>query len=100
MFDLRARYGFLALALFLAGCEAPPPPPPPQPVSPVSVFGTPFLIALKIPACVATIAIAGPASALQQLAAPTQDGLQPDIRPVLDFGIEQNCGPPYYVLPH
>ena len=75
MFDLRARFRFLAFALFLAGCAEPPPPS--QPVSPVSVFGTPFLIAFKIPACVATIAIAGPAAALQQLAAPTEDGLSP-----------------------
>ena len=98
MFDHRARFGFLACAFFLAGCAAPPPPAS-QPVSPVSVIGTPFLIAFKIPACVATIAIAGPAAALQQMAAPTEDGLQPDIRPALDFGIEQNCGPPYAVLP-
>lgn len=100
MFDHRARFGFLAFALLLAGCAAPPPPPPQvQPVSPVSVFGTPFLIAFKIPACVATVAIAGPAAALQQMAAPTEDGLQPDFRPALDAGIAANCGPPYYVLP-
>jgi hypothetical protein len=45
------------------------------------------------------VAIAGPAAALQQMAAPNQDRLQPDIRPALDAGIDQNCGPPYYVLP-
>jgi hypothetical protein len=50
-------------------------------------------------ACVATLAIAGPAATLQQLAAPDQDGLQPDIRPALDAGIGHNCGPPYVVLP-
>jgi hypothetical protein len=99
MFDLCARFGFLAFALFLAGCAAPPPPPA-QPISAVNVIGTPFLIAFKIPACVATVAIAGPAAALQQLAAPTEDGLQPDIRPALDAGVEANCGPPYEVLPH
>lgn len=99
MFDRSTRSGFLALAFFLAGCAAPPPPPPAQPVSPVSIIGTPFLIAFKIPACVATVAIAGPAAALQQLAAPTEDGLQPDIRPALDAGINANCGPPYAVLP-
>ena len=101
MFDRRSRFGFLAFALFLAGC-AEPPPPQAQPVSqasPSTVFGTPFLIALKVPACIATVVIAGPAAALQQLAAPNQDGLQSDIRPALDAGIDQNCGPPYYVLP-
>jgi hypothetical protein len=100
MFDRRAGFGSLAFALILAGCAAPPPPPQAEPVTPVSVIGTPFLIAFKIPACVATVAIAGPAAALQQLAAPTQDGLQPDIRPALDAGMAANCGPPYYVLPH
>ena len=99
MFDHGARLGFLAFALLLAGCAAPPAPPQTQPVSPVSVIGTPFLIAFKIPACVATMAIAAPAAALQQLAAPGEDGLQPDIRPALDGGIYANCGPPYYVLP-
>jgi hypothetical protein len=100
MFDRRARFGFLALALFLGGCAAPPPPPPAEPVSPVSAIGTPFLIAFKIPACLATVVIAGPAAALQQMAAPGEDGLQPDIRPALDAGLDANCGPPYYVLPH
>jgi|SRR6185437_2056880 hypothetical protein len=99
MFDYRARFGVLAFAILLPGCAAPPPPPPPQPVSPVSVFGTPVLIALKVPTCIATILVAGPAAALQQMAAPTENGLQPDIRPALDAGIEANCGPPYYVLP-
>jgi hypothetical protein len=97
MFDRRAWFGFLAFSLFLAGCAEMPPPPPPA--SPVTAIGTPFLIALKIPVCVATVAIAGPAAALQQLAGPNEDGLQPDIRPALDAGMSQNCGPPYAVLP-
>ena len=92
------RFGCFAALLMLAGCAEPPPSPPPQ-VSAVSVVGTPFLIAFKVPVCVATLAIAGPAAALQQLAAPNQDGLQPDIRPALDAGIGENCGPPYAVLP-
>jgi hypothetical protein len=87
----------LALSLGLSGCAEPPPPA--QPVSAVSVVGTPFLIAFKVPACVATLAIAGPAAALQQLAAPNEDRLQPDIRPALDAGIDENCGPPYVVVP-
>ena len=98
MVDFRARFGFLAFVLFLAGCVAPPPPQA-QPMSPASVIGTPFLIAFKVPVCVASLAIAGPAAALQQLAAPNDDGLQADIRPALDAGIDANCGPPYYVLP-
>src|SRR5690349_3904938 len=97
MFGLRARFGFLAFSLLLAGCAEMPPPPPPA--SPVTAIGTPFLIAFKIPVCVATVVIAGPAAALQQLAAPNEDGLQPDIRPALDAGMSQNCGPPYEVVP-
>ncbi len=108
MFDLCARnegatkptmrwLGWLAVSLFLSGCTEQPPPP--QSVATITAIGTPFLIALKIPACVATVAISGPAAALQQLAAPNEDGLQPDIRPALDAGLVQNCGPPYYVLP-
>jgi hypothetical protein len=86
----------LAFLLCLSGCAE---PPPARPVSAVSVVGTPFLIAFKIPTCVTTLAIAGPAAALQQLAAPNEDRLQPDIRPALDAGIDENCGPPYVVVP-
>lgn len=94
---MACRLGLMAL-LFLAGCAS---PPPAEPISPVSVVGTPFLVALKVPVCVATVAIAGPAAALQQLAAPNEDGLQPDIRLALDDGINANCGPPPYVVaPH
>jgi hypothetical protein len=82
--------------LGLCGCAA---PPPDQQVSVTSAVGTPFLIAFKVPACVATVLVAGPAAALQQLAAPNEDGLQSDIRPALDAGIYENCGPPYVVTP-
>jgi hypothetical protein len=90
------RVALLAFFLGLSGCAA---APPDQQVSVVSAVGTPFLIALKVPTCVATVVVAGPAAALQQLAAPNQDGLQPDIRPALDAGIDENCGPPYVVSP-
>jgi hypothetical protein len=91
------RHGAIAVLLFLFGCTESPPPP--QSVSTITAIGTPFLIAFKIPACVATVVIAGPAAALQQLAAPNEDGLQPDIRPALDAGLVHNCGPPYEVAP-
>jgi hypothetical protein len=86
----------LILLLGLCGCAV---PPPDQQVSVASAVGTPLLIAFKVPACVATVLVAGPAAALQQLAAPNQDGLQSDIRPALDAGIDENCGPPYLVTP-
>jgi hypothetical protein len=80
----------------VAGCVS---PPPGERVSYVSAVGTPFYVVFKIPACAATLAVAGPAAALQGLAAPTQNGLQPDIRPTLDAGIADNCGPPYVLPP-
>lgn len=89
----------VALLVFLLGLSSCAAPPPDQRVSTVSAVGTPFLIALKVPACVATVLVAGPAAALQQLAAPNEDGLQPDIRPALDAGVDENCGPPYVVMP-
>ncbi|HWE75568.1 MAG TPA: hypothetical protein VG328_20585 [Stellaceae bacterium] len=92
--------GRVALAVFLLGLSGCAAPPPDEQVSIASAVGTPFLIALKVPVCIATVAVAGPAAALQQLAAPNQDGLQPDIRPALDAGIYENCGPPYVVTPH
>jgi hypothetical protein len=90
---VKHRVTLVVFLLGLSGCAA----PPDQQLSTVSDVGTPFLIALKVPACVATVLIAGPAAALQQLAAPNQDGLQRDIRPALDAGIDENCGPPYVV---
>lgn len=90
----KRRIILLALSSNLYGCAA---PPPDQQVSVASTVGTPFLIALKVPVCVATVLVAVPAAALQQLAAPNEDGLRPDIRPALDAGINENCGPAYVV---
>jgi len=74
-------------------------PPPGQRTSYVSAIGTPFYLAFKVPVCAATLAVAGPAAALQGLAAPSENELQPDIRPMLDEGISDNCGPPYVLPP-
>jgi hypothetical protein len=90
------RIILLVLLSSLCSCAA---PAPDERESVARAVGTPFLIALKVPVCVATVLVAGPAAALQQLAAPDQDGLQPDIRPALDAGINENCGPPYVVPP-
>jgi hypothetical protein len=89
----------LLCALFLlGGCAS---PPPGTQISYASAVGTPFYIALKLPVCAATLIVAAPAGALQGLAAPGQwDSLQPDIRPVLDKGIVDNCGPPYILPPY
>jgi hypothetical protein len=67
------RVALAALALTLAGCVSPPPsdtaarPPRAQNVA-LSVIGTPFLIAAKVPVCVAAATIAAPLAALSQLA--------------------------------
>ncbi len=60
----------------------------------ISVVGTPFLIALKIPFCVASVAIAAP---LAGAAALTPDGR--DTQQALGAGLASNCGPPYVVNP-
>jgi hypothetical protein len=60
----------------------------------ISVVGTPLLIALKIPFCVASVAIAAP---LAGAAALTPDGR--DTQQALGAGLASNCGPPYVVNP-
>jgi hypothetical protein len=89
----------LFCALFLlGGCAS---PPPGIQISYASAVGTPFYIALKVPVCAATLVMAAPLGALQGLAAPSQQGsLQPDLRPSLDAGIVDNCGPPYVLPPY
>ena len=84
------------LALALAGCANSPEPPRAN-ENFVSVIGTPFLIAFKIPTCVATIAIAAPIAGAWQLASRGDVFYQPDLRRELDDGVIQNCGPPYVV---
>jgi hypothetical protein len=75
-----------------------------EPVAPVvtGAIGTPFLIALKAPFCAATLAVAGPITALTELAAPSPiapgdyDGaFNASIRDEVADGVRQNCGPPY-----
>src|SRR5665213_3397378 len=58
----------------------------------VSAVGTPVLVALKIPLCAATLAIAAPASAIAGLS-PTIDGREAQL--ALGDGVEHNCGPPW-----
>jgi hypothetical protein len=90
----------LGLAL-LAGCTR---ASPDEPVAPVvtGAISTPFLIALKAPACAITLAVAGPITALSELAAPSPitpgdyDGaFNAELRYEVVDGVRQNCGPPY-----
>jgi hypothetical protein len=79
---------------------APPPPPPPPPRGPsfLSVIGTPFLIAFKIPVCLITAVVAAPLSGLSELPS-TADTDGQDVRDQLENGLAHNCGPPWTVTP-
>jgi hypothetical protein len=79
-----------------------------EPIAPVVTggLGTPFLIALKVPFCAATLVVAGPITALTELAAPTPvapgdyDGqFIASMRAEVADGVRQNCGPPYIAGP-
>jgi hypothetical protein len=72
-------------------------------VAPVvtGMISTPFLIALKAPACAITLAVAGPITALSDLAAPApvapgdhEAAFNAEIRGEVVDGVRQNCGPP------
>lgn len=95
----------LGLAL-LAGCTR---ASSEEPVSPVvsGAIGTPFLIALKAPACAITLAVAGPITALSELAAPPvvaaddyHGQFNASIRDEVVDGVRSNCGPPYIAGAH
>ena len=84
----------------LAACAASPGTPPPGPsaeATVLSAIGTPFLIAFKIPLCVATVLVAGPASGAAAVIPPEDNPDQGIARQVLADGLRDNCGPPYVV---
>jgi len=98
--SIKYAAALLGLAL-LAGCTR---PSSEESVSPVvtGAIGTPFLIALKAPVCAATLVVAGPITALSELAAPPP--VAPDdyhgqfnasVRDEVVEGVRDNCGPPY-----
>jgi hypothetical protein len=88
------------LTLSLAGCAGAPgseaSPPGSAGRTALSVIGTPFLIAFKIPVCVASAAIAVPLASAAQLAG-TEQGAR--LEDNLGDGLERNCGPPYVLAP-
>jgi hypothetical protein len=92
-----------ALAVTLAACAPTPTGESPK-IGAVGVIGTPFLVAFKIPLCAATVALAGPVTAVAQIAsAPTSDNFSSSYDHAVIGGLEQsiedNCGPPYVVTP-
>ncbi len=94
----KAFVGLLILAL--AGCASTEATPASSP-SFVGIVGTPWLVALKIPVCAATIVAAGPIAAVAALSNPGIDAnlAETDTRAQLDLSLNQNCGPPYVVTP-
>src|SRR5260370_16440227 len=84
------------------GASASPPgqaavsPPPSPGRTALSIIGTPFLIAFKIPVCVISAVMAGALVGAAQLAS-TSDAAS--VEQALGEGLETNCGPPYVVDP-
>jgi hypothetical protein len=85
----------LVLALALCGCASAPPQSPGS--TALSVIGTPFLLAFKIPVCIVSAALAAPLAGAAELARTNQAY---GIEQSLGDGLEDNCGPPYVVGPH
>jgi len=84
----------LVLVVALAGCASAPPPT--SAGRTLSVIGTPFLLAFKIPACVVSAAVAAPLAGAAELAGTSQAA---SLEQSLGDGLERNCGPPYVVAP-
>ncbi|HUB96970.1 MAG TPA: hypothetical protein VL993_13690 [Stellaceae bacterium] len=88
-------------ALALVGCQAPPPGTAAQPdpgTTLLAAIGEPFLIATKVPVCALTIIVAGPVGAAATLTDPSEP-LGHDVKQGLADGINENCGPPWAVVP-
>ena len=91
----------ILVPLVLAACAArshdPAAAAPTTESTVLSAIGTPFLIAFKIPLCVATVLVAGPASGATAVIPPEDNPQQAIARQVLADGLKDNCGPPYAV---
>jgi len=94
----------LVLALILAGCvTAPPPsqagapPPPPPGRTALSIIGTPILLAVKIPICVVSVAMAGTLTGVHAALGGTTG--PESLEQSLGEDVEKNCGSPWAVNP-
>ena len=65
----------------------------------VSIFGTPFLIAFKIPLCVGSVLLAAPAAGASAVMPPEDLPEQDSARQIISHGLRENYGPPYVVAP-
>ena len=93
---MRSNVAATLVTLALSGCTGSSEAPE---ATFISVVGTPFLIALKIPTCVVSIAIAAPLAGASQLAESSPVIDPPSLRRDLNDGLIHNCGPPYAVSP-
>lgn len=64
----------------------------------LAAVGTPFLIVAKVPVCILTLVVAGPAAAVSELGE-DDNSLGQEVHQSLADGIDRNCGPPYAVSP-
>jgi hypothetical protein len=64
----------------------------------LAAIGTPFLIVAKVPVCVLTLVVAGPAAAVNELSE-DDNSLGQEVNQSLADGIDRNCGPPYAISP-
>jgi hypothetical protein len=96
---LRAAAALMAFAL--VACAEQPQGATAQPDTGAAILAAvsePFLIVAKIPVCAATLVVAGPVGATAQLTDPASP-LGHDVKQGLVDGINENCGPPFYVAP-
>lgn len=94
---MRARCLLMLTALTISACASSADPSPPEDTA--NAIGTPFYLALKVPVCVATVALAAPWAAVAGLSEPPTYAADNDPRRALDRGIRRNCGPPYVLAP-
>ena len=104
---MRLWQSALGCAIVAGGCQMSPPPEPTDRgnhtavVHPgdamVSVVGTPFYLVFKSVVCVASVAIAAPVAGIAAL---SENHIAPEIRRDLGDGVNQNCGPPYFLSPY
>jgi hypothetical protein len=92
------RFLVAGLALWLAGCASADTEASTSTSSAgdtfISIVGTPFLIAFKIPVCAASIAIAAPIAGAAALTPESRETQR-----ALGAGLASNCGPPYVLSP-
>lgn len=99
---MRKQLVLTLLVLIVGACSNSGATPQPSQATFVTVVGTPFLVAAKIPLCVSTIALAGPLAGVAALApnnGPDRNYAEAPVLPELNNALDQNCGPPYIVQP-